>query len=91
LNDLFVENVVMPNIGWFGWLIWLAEAFIAFSLFLGIFSRLGALVAQGVSTQLMLGLAPGRVLGLDALLPRPRLTAAADRGGRPAKLLVAFT
>ena len=120
LNGIFVENVVMPNISWFGWLIFLAEAFIAVSLFFGIFSRLGALTAAGISIQLMLGLAgiwdpaaevyewewtyhlmillsivllgaaPGRFLGVDAAL-RPRLKAAAEKGNRPARLLLAFT
>jgi uncharacterized membrane protein YphA (DoxX/SURF4 family) len=57
LNGLFIENVVMPNIRWMGWLIWGAEAFIAISLILGLFTRLGGLVAIGVSAQLMIGLA----------------------------------
>lgn len=120
LNGLFVENIVMPNLSWFGWLIWLAEAFIVVSMFFGVFSRLGALVSMGISLQLMLGLAgvwdpvsdlqewewtyhmivlfsivmlgvaPGRILGLDALL-RPRLMATAEKGNRLARLLLAFT
>jgi hypothetical protein len=57
LNGYFLENVVQPNIRWFGWLIWGAEAFIFVSLFLGLFSRLGGLVAIGISGQLALGLA----------------------------------
>jgi hypothetical protein len=57
LNGIFLENVVMPNIRWFGWIVWLSEAFIFVSLFFGIFSRLGGLVALGVSAQLMIGLA----------------------------------
>jgi hypothetical protein len=57
LNGLFLENFVMPNIRWFGWVIWLSEAFIFISLLLGLFSRLGGLVAIGVSGQLMIGLA----------------------------------
>lgn len=56
-NGAFIENVVKPNIGWFGYVIWGTEAFIALSLLLGFFSRLGALAAIGVSTQLMIGLA----------------------------------
>jgi uncharacterized membrane protein YphA (DoxX/SURF4 family) len=57
LNGLFIENIVMPNIRWMGWLIWGAEAFIALSLILGLLTRLGGLVAIGVSGQLMIGLA----------------------------------
>ena len=56
LNGLFLENVVMPNIRWFGWLIWGAEAFIFVSMLLGLFTRLGGLVAIGISAQLMIGL-----------------------------------
>ena len=36
LNNLFLENLVMPNIRWFGWIIWGTEAFIFASLFLAI-------------------------------------------------------
>jgi len=57
LNGYFLEGVVQPNIRWFGWLIWGAEAFIFVSLFLGLFSRLGGLVAIGISGQLAVGLA----------------------------------
>jgi len=56
LNGLFLEYIVMPNIRWMGWLIWGAEAFIALSLMLGLFTRLGGLVAIGISSQLMIGL-----------------------------------
>jgi hypothetical protein len=48
---------VQSNIRWFGWFIWGAEAFIFLSLFLGLFSRLGGLVAVAISGQLALGLA----------------------------------
>jgi uncharacterized membrane protein YphA (DoxX/SURF4 family) len=120
LNGAFVDNVVIPNIGLFGWLIWLAEAFIAVSLFFGIFSRLGALVSLGISLQLMLGLAgawdpvadlqewewtyhmivlmsivmlglaPGRIWGVDAWL-RPRLAAAVAKGSGFARWLLVLT
>jgi len=56
LNGLFIENFVMPNIRWFGWVIWGSEAFIFVSMLLGLFSRLGGLVAIGISGQLMIGL-----------------------------------
>jgi hypothetical protein len=57
LNAAFLEGFVQPNIRWFGWFIWGAEAFIFLSLFLGLFSRLGGLVAIAISGQLALGLA----------------------------------
>jgi hypothetical protein len=56
LNGAFVENVVQPNIRYMGWVLWGTEAFAFLSLCLGLFSRLGALAALGVSTHLMLGL-----------------------------------
>ncbi len=57
LNGIFVTTIVQPNIRWFGWLIWGAEAFIFVTMFLGLFTRLGALVALGLSLQLTIGLA----------------------------------
>jgi hypothetical protein len=57
LNNLFLENVAMPNIRWFGWVIWGSEAFVFVSLFFGFLSRLGALTAIALSGQLMVGLA----------------------------------
>lgn len=56
LNGFFLDSVVKPNIRWFGYLIWGSEAFIFLSLLVGLFSRLGGLVALGVSSQLMIGL-----------------------------------
>ncbi len=56
-NGAFLDGVVKPNIRWFGWVIWGSEAFIFVSLFLGLFSRLGGLVAIGISAQLVIGLA----------------------------------
>jgi len=57
LNGAFIDGFVQPNIRWFGWLIWGAEAFIALSLGLGLFSRLGGLIALAVAGQLTIGLA----------------------------------
>jgi hypothetical protein len=57
LNGLFLENFVMPNIRWFGYVVWGMEAFIFVSLLLGLVGRLGALVAIAQSAQLQLGLA----------------------------------
>jgi hypothetical protein len=57
LNGAFINNIVQPNIRWFGYLIFLAESFIFLSLFFGLFSRLGGLVAIAMSAQLWVGLA----------------------------------
>ena len=57
LNAVFVENVVQANIRVFGWIIFATEAFIFLTLTLGFMSRLGALVAIGMSLQLTVGLA----------------------------------
>jgi hypothetical protein len=56
-NGLFLDNFAIPNIRWFGYAVWGMEAFIFVSLFLGVFSRLGGLVAIAQSAQLMIGLA----------------------------------
>lgn len=56
LNGTFIENVVKPNIAWFGYIIFASEALIFGSLLLGLFSRVGALVAIGITAQLMIGL-----------------------------------
>ena len=57
LNGVFLDNVAIPNIRWFGYAVWGMEAFIFISLFFGVFSRLGALVAIAQSLQLWVGLA----------------------------------
>ncbi len=57
LNGWIVENIIMPNIEIMGWLIWLAEFSIVVLVGLGLFSRLGGLIALGVSLQLTVGLA----------------------------------
>ena len=116
LNGWVIETIIKPNITWFGYLIFGAEALIFITMFLGLFSRLGGLVAIGVSAQLMIGLAnipqpyewewgynlmvmlsllmfglaPGRYLGIDALL-RPPLLRAAARGNILARLVSALT
>lgn len=56
LNGIFLESVIMPTIRFSGWLLWLAEAAIFVTLLLGLFSRLGGLIAVAVSAQLMIGL-----------------------------------
>ena len=56
-NALIVDNVLIPNIQFFGWVIWLAEFWIFVSMLLGLFTRLGALVSIGVVAQLWVSLA----------------------------------
>jgi uncharacterized membrane protein YphA (DoxX/SURF4 family) len=57
LNAGFLEGVAKPNIAWFGYLIWGAEVLIFATMLLGLFTRLGALAAIGIATQLYIGLA----------------------------------
>jgi len=66
INGWVVDNIIIPNIRITGWLVWLAEFSIVilvaeFSIVilvgLGLFSRLGGLIALGVSAQLAVGLA----------------------------------
>jgi hypothetical protein len=38
-----VKILVAPNLSWMGWIIFLMEAFVAVSLILGLFTRLGGL------------------------------------------------
>jgi thiosulfate dehydrogenase (quinone) large subunit len=52
----FVNSFVIPNLAWMGWFIFLMELFIAASLILGVFSRLGALVAIVQAINLLIGL-----------------------------------
>lgn len=56
-NGWIVDNIIIPNIGLFGWLIWMAEFSIVILVGFGLFSRLGGLIALGVSMQLAVGLA----------------------------------
>jgi hypothetical protein len=118
LNGDIVKNVIAPNVQFWGYVIWWSEFAIFVLLFLGLFTRLGGLIALGVAAQLtlglagvpipgdyewewayiqivvlavlMIGLAPGRVLGLDALLRR-WLLPAAERGNVLARLVLMFT
>ena len=57
INGFLLDNVFIPNIRVFGWLIWLAETWIFLSMVLGLFTRFGGLVAIGMSFQLYVGLA----------------------------------
>ena len=55
-----VNRFVVPNMAWFGWIVWLMEAFVAVSLILGLFTRLGGLAAlvQGLNLLIGIGFAP---------------------------------
>ena len=55
-HRFFVESVVLPNFLLFAWLTLLTELFIGFSHLLGVLGRLGALVALGMSANLLVGL-----------------------------------
>jgi len=115
-NALLLDNVIIPGIAFWGWLIWLAEAWIVLSLSLGLLSRLGALTAVAIVGQLwvglagiprpyewewaygaivllaivLLGIAPGRWLGLDVGLRR-RVADSAAQGNRFSRLLMALS
>ena len=56
-HRFFVESVVLPHFLFFAWITLLTELFIGFSHLLGIASRLGALAALVMSTNLLIGLA----------------------------------
>jgi hypothetical protein len=57
LNALLLDNLFIPQIRVFGWLVWLTEFWVFLSMMLGLFTRLGALASLGISTQLYVGLA----------------------------------
>ncbi len=52
-----VQQIVLPHFMVFGACVWLAELLVSLSLMLGIFSRLGALLATILAVQLYIGLA----------------------------------
>ena len=55
-HGAFIQNFIVPNISWMGWLIWLMEAFIGLSLIFGFLTRLGGLVGFVQSVNLYIGL-----------------------------------
>jgi hypothetical protein len=57
LNGALLDNLFIPNIQVFGWLVFLFEFWAFLSMALGLFTRLGALAALGISFQLYIGLA----------------------------------
>lgn len=57
LNGVLLDNLFIPYIQVFGWLVFLAELWVFISMTLGLFTRLGGLAALGISLQLYIGLA----------------------------------
>ena len=55
LQASLVKSLVIPNLAWMGWLIFLMEAFVAVTLILGLFTRLGGLVALLQALNLFFG------------------------------------
>lgn len=56
VHAAFVKDIVIPNIEWVGWGVWMLEAFIAISLVLGLLTRLGALAGIVQAVNLYIGL-----------------------------------
>ncbi len=56
-HKFFVQSVVLPHFLLFAWITLLTELFIGVSHVLGVFTRLGALAALAMSTNLLIGLA----------------------------------
>ncbi|HSR20170.1 MAG TPA: hypothetical protein VLL49_04575 [Anaerolineales bacterium] len=57
INGWLLDNLFIPQIRVFGWLVFLFEFITFFSLAFGLFSRVGALAAIGIIGQLYIGLA----------------------------------
>jgi len=60
LQASLVKQFVVPNMAWVGWIVWLMEAFVAVSLILGLFTRLGGFAAlvQGINLYIGVTAAP---------------------------------
>jgi len=52
----FLVNVMIPHWTFFGWMTLITETFIGATLILGLFTRLGALVALGMATNITIGI-----------------------------------
>ena len=52
----FLINVMVPHWTFFGWMTLLTETFIAVTLILGLFTRLGALIAIGMAVNITIGI-----------------------------------
>jgi uncharacterized membrane protein YphA (DoxX/SURF4 family) len=61
LQASLVKQFVVPNMAWFGWVVFLMEGFVALSLIFGLFTRLGGLAAlvQGLNLYFGVTAAPG--------------------------------
>lgn len=57
INGFLLDNLFIPQIRIFGWLVWLTEFSVFLTMIFGLFTRLGALSAIGISLQLYIGLA----------------------------------
>jgi len=52
----FLVNVLIPHWTFFGWMTLITETFIAVTLILGLFTRLGSLVAVGMAANITIGI-----------------------------------
>jgi len=52
----FLVNVMIPHWTFFGWMTLITETFIAITLILGVFTRLGSLVAIGMAANITVGI-----------------------------------
>jgi len=57
INGALLDNVIIPNIRMFGWVVFVLEFTAFLSMTLGLFTRVGALAALAISLQLYIGLA----------------------------------
>jgi len=55
LQASLVRQFVVPNMAWFGWVVFSMEAFVAISLILGLFTRLGGFAALVQALNLYFG------------------------------------
>ncbi len=61
LQSYLVKTLVAPNMSWMGYIIFMMEAFVAVSLILGLFTRLGGLAGllQAINLYIGVSAAPG--------------------------------
>ncbi|MEJ2656647.1 MAG: TQO small subunit DoxD [Desulfobacterales bacterium] len=61
LQSYLVKTLVAPNMSWMGYIIFLMEAFVAVTLILGLFTRLGGLAAllQAINLYIGVSAVPG--------------------------------